>query len=92
MLAPNSTSVAIDSAQRSQHVADVEKLDTDLEGAGETTERTSVFKRLGILDRFLAVWIFLAMAIGVILGNFVPNTGPALRKGHFVGVSIPIGL
>ncbi|GAB1208817.1 hypothetical protein APSETT445_007580 [Aspergillus pseudonomiae] len=32
------------------------------------------------------------MAIGIILGNFVPNTGPALQQGKFVGVSIPIGL
>lgn len=31
------------------------------------------------------------MAIGIILGNFVPSTGPALQKGKFVGVSIPIG-
>lgn len=53
--------------------------------------RESAFKSLGILDRFLAVWIFLAMAVGIILGNFVPNTGRALQRGTFVGVSIPIG-
>ena len=53
--------------------------------------KTSEFKSLGLLDRFLAIWIFLAMAIGIILGNFVPNTGPALQKGKFVGVSVPIG-
>jgi hypothetical protein len=51
----------------------------------------SAFKNLGILDRFLAVWIFLAMAVGIILGNFVPSTERDLRKGSFVGVSIPIG-
>lgn len=54
--------------------------------------KQSDFKSLGWLDRFLAVWIFLAMAIGIILGNFVENTGPALQKGKFVGVSIPIGI
>jgi hypothetical protein len=32
------------------------------------------------------------MAVGIILGNFVENTGPALQKGKFVGVSIPIGM
>ncbi|KAL1953385.1 hypothetical protein VTO42DRAFT_2956 [Malbranchea cinnamomea] len=32
------------------------------------------------------------MAIGIILGNFVSNTGPALQKGTFVGVSIPIAV
>jgi ACR3 family arsenite transporter len=51
----------------------------------------SAFASLGLLDRFLAVWIFLAMAIGIILGNFVPSMSPALEKGTFVGVSIPIG-
>lgn len=39
-----------------------------------------------------ALWILLAMAIGIILGNFVPNTGPALQRGKFVGVSVPIGI
>jgi len=32
------------------------------------------------------------MAIGILLGNFVDETGPALQKGKFVGVSIPIAL
>lgn len=55
-------------------------------------EDFSAFKALGWLDRFLALWIFLAMAVGIILGNFVPSTGPALQKGKFVGVSVPIGM
>ena len=54
-------------------------------------ERMSSFKALGWLDRFLALWIFLAMAVGIILGNLVPSAGPALQKGKFVGVSVPIG-
>lgn len=54
-------------------------------------DRLSAFKSLGFLDRFLAIWIFLAMLIGILLGNFVENTGPALQKGTFVGVSLPIG-
>jgi len=57
----------------------------------EDETKTSAFKSLGLLDRFLALWILLAMAIGIILGNFVPNTGPTLQKGKFVGVSVPIG-
>lgn len=54
-------------------------------------QKTSLFKSLGWLDRLLALWIFLAMAIGILLGNFVPNVGTALQKGEFVGVSVPIG-
>lgn len=54
--------------------------------------RLSAFSSLGFLDRFLAVWIFLAMLIGILLGNFVDNVGPALQRGTFVDVSLPIGV
>ena len=60
-------------------------------GTKDVSPKVSAFKSLGLLDRLLALWIFLAMLIGILLGNFVPNTGPALQKGKFVGVSIPIG-
>jgi ACR3 family arsenite transporter len=70
--------------------------DIEKEGRREPQQsscsKQSAFKSLGILDRFLALWIFLAMTIGIILGNFVPNTGPALQRGTFVGVSVPIGM
>ncbi len=68
-------------------------LEGQVDGDGdEEKDSISAFKALGWLDRFLALWIFLAMAIGIILGNFVPSTGPALQKGKFVGVSVPIGM
>jgi arsenite transporter len=38
------------------------------------------------------VWIILAMAIGIILGNFVPQTAQTLQRGSFVGVSVPIAV
>lgn len=70
---------------------DVEKQGEHGIPQNETQNKQSAFKNLGLLDRFLAVWIFLAMVIGILLGNFVSNTGPALQKGKFVGVSVPIG-
>ncbi|KAG7136739.1 Arsenical-resistance protein Acr3 like [Verticillium longisporum] len=57
-----------------------------------TGSQKSTFSSLGLLDRYLAVWIFLAMLIGILLGNFVPSVGPALQKGKFVGVSVPIAI
>jgi ACR3 family arsenite transporter len=71
-------------------VCDIEK-QSDPISPDEPGKKQSMFSSLGLLDRFLAVWIFLAMAIGIILGNFVPSTGPALQRGKFVGVSVPIG-
>lgn len=85
-----------DGTSPSQHPSDIEACSTPDASKSDndaTTEGpTSAFKQLALLDRFLAVWIFLAMAIGIILGNFVPNTSKALDKGKFVGVSVPIGM
>ncbi|KKK22984.1 arsenite efflux transporter (ArsB) [Aspergillus ochraceoroseus] len=71
-----------DDMEKQDHAAD-----SDVPG-----DKQSAFKNLGIIDRFLAIWIFLAMAIGIILGNFVPSTGPALQRGKLVGVSVPIAV
>ncbi|ESA43883.1 arsenical-resistance protein ACR3 [Neurospora crassa] len=70
---------------------DVEK-QPSRETVNDRQKKVSAFKSLGLLDRLLAVWIFLAMTVGVLLGNFVDNVGPALQKGTFVGVSIPIAI
>ncbi|ORY16654.1 sodium bile acid symporter family-domain-containing protein [Clohesyomyces aquaticus] len=61
-------------------------------GADDTNTDLPPLRGLSFLDRFLVVWIILAMAIGIILGNTVPSTGPALQRGEFVGVSIPIAI
>jgi ACR3 family arsenite transporter len=42
------------------------------------------------LDRLLSLWIFLAMALGVLLGYFVPSAQEALNSGSIAEVSIPI--
>ncbi|KAF2494149.1 arsenical-resistance protein ACR3 [Lophium mytilinum] len=60
--------------------------------ADDGTPDLPPLRGLSFLDRFLVIWIILAMAIGIILGNTVPSTGPALQKGQFVGVSIPIAV
>lgn len=70
------------------HPTDVEKQEIEQE---IVPDKVSSFKGLGWLDRLLALWILLAIVIGILLGNFVPSVGPALQKGEFVHVAIPIG-
>ncbi|WP_405797660.1 ACR3 family arsenite efflux transporter [Streptomyces sp. NBC_01506] len=53
---------------------------------------TAPAARLSFLDRFLAVWILLAMAAGLGLGRLVPGLGDALAKVTVTGVSLPIAL
>ncbi|WP_328692233.1 ACR3 family arsenite efflux transporter [Streptomyces caniferus] len=57
-----------------------------------TADAGPVAARLSFLDRFLAVWILLAMAIGLGLGRAVPGLGDALAKVTVTGVSLPIAL
>lgn len=48
--------------------------------------------RLGMIDRFLPLWILLAMVIGLVLGNVFPNLGEWLDKVKVAGVSLPIAI
>jgi len=47
---------------------------------------------LGVLDRYLTLWIALAMALGVGLGRYAPGVADALNAVTFHGTSLPIAI
>ncbi|GAA3760174.1 ACR3 family arsenite efflux transporter [Salinactinospora qingdaonensis] len=49
-------------------------------------------RRLSTLDRFLPVWIALAMAAGLLLGRVAPGLQAALDSVSVGGISLPIAL
>ncbi|WP_298803500.1 ACR3 family arsenite efflux transporter [uncultured Pseudokineococcus sp.] len=51
-----------------------------------------VVARLSVLDRFLPVWIVLAMALGLLLGRLAPGVGDALQAVTVGEVSLPIAV
>ncbi|NKX86640.1 ACR3 family arsenite efflux transporter [Nocardia coubleae] len=60
--------------------------------ATTTAEHPPVVGKLSTLDRFLPVWIGVAMAAGLLLGRMIPGLGDTLSAVEIDGISLPIAL
>ncbi|MCH4184307.1 MAG: ACR3 family arsenite efflux transporter [Eggerthellaceae bacterium] len=58
----------------------------------ETIGEQGVGKRLGVINRFLTLWIFLAMGAGVAIGYFAPGTAAAIDSLSVGTTNIPIAI
>ncbi|HSO38301.1 MAG TPA: arsenical-resistance protein, partial [Labilithrix sp.] len=52
----------------------------------------NVTAQLSHIDRFLPLWIFVAMGLGIALGRLYPAVGPLLDTVKVGGVSLPIAV
>src|SRR5665647_713972 len=49
-------------------------------------------KKLGFLDRYLTLWIFLAMGIGVAIGYFIPSSSTFINSFSSGTTNIPLAI
>jgi ACR3 family arsenite transporter len=53
---------------------------------------SSITKRLSFIDKFLTLWIFMAMAVGILIGYFYPPFTAWVSRFHVGTTSIPIAI
>ncbi|MFN2188736.1 MAG: ACR3 family arsenite efflux transporter [Candidatus Promineifilaceae bacterium] len=68
----------------------MEKNTTD--DAALEVQKEGVATRLSLLDRYLTLWIFLAMAVGVAIGYFVVGVEDFINSFQVGAVNIPIAI
>lgn len=58
----------------------------------EVTSAQSVAARMGVFERYLSLWVFLCIVVGIALGQFFPGVFQVIAHMELAQVNLPVGL
>jgi ACR3 family arsenite transporter len=74
------------------HLQILQNDNTDPEMTQDNSAPVHIRQKLGFLDRFLTLWIFLAMLLGVALGFFLPDSSAYINSLSSGTTNIPLAI
>ncbi len=58
----------------------------------EVTAKRASGASMSVFERYLTVWVFLCIVVGIALGQFLPSLFHAIGRMEFAQVNLPVGL
>lgn len=58
----------------------------------ETAKRRPTAPTMNVFERYLTVWVFLCIVVGIALGQFVPGLFQAIGRMEIAQVNLPVGI
>lgn len=66
--------------------------DQKVDQAIDQTIDQNIISKLSFLDKYLTLWIFLSMGLGIMLGHFAPQYSKAIESMSVGSTSVPIAI
>jgi len=58
----------------------------------EVTAKETSKSKIGLFERYLTVWVFACIAVGIVLGHFIPSTFVSLGEMKVAEVNLPVAV
>lgn len=58
----------------------------------EVTAKEAVGKPMGLFERYLTLWVFLCIVVGIVLGHLLPDTFQVVGRIEIAKVNLPVAL
>jgi len=59
---------------------------------GKVTAKESEEKKIGFFERYLTIWVFLCIVVGIAAGHYFPSSFQAFGKMEIAQVNIPVAI